>query len=326
MSGSFGRRALRATGLLAIAAVIVFAALPAVAASAAYPTYITSDYSATRSFGISWNGAGIPAGSKFDVEYKDGTSGAWTRWRTATTATSGNFPGLYGHTYWFRYRYITPANVTSYWSRTISFAVPYDNGSLHFSSGWGYVTARGLAFNNTLRYTKRVGASMSYSFTGRRAVVIATKARGRSKMAVYLDGSAKPYRIVDTYYYTTKYRWKVFDYTFKTYGAHKIVIKNLGTSRRPRLDIDARGSRPTGHLAAERPRNLSACFQQGSDAHRDALRSRQCRPRPGASRIERTVHGRDDPVRVDLPHRCGVGSRLCGRHEDRLRPLLRRGG
>jgi uncharacterized repeat protein (TIGR01451 family) len=46
--------------------------------------------------GIAWNG--------YDVQYRDGSDGAWTNWFTASGLTSANFTGQDGHTYYFRSR------------------------------------------------------------------------------------------------------------------------------------------------------------------------------------------------------------------------------
>ncbi len=267
MSGRFSRRVLRRAGLLLFLVATIIVAIPAAQAVAAYPTYITSDWGTTTKFPVAWYGPGssyttpdgtkvtIPAAATIDVQYKDGSSGAWRTWLQDSKASGATFTGAYGHTYWFRTRWQTASNGSA-WSGTISYAVPYDNGSLKYSSGWGYATAKGYAFNNTIRYSTKAGTSMSYSFTGKRVVIVATKAKGRGKFAVYLDGSSRVYKYIDTYYYQTRYRRHVFDYTFPTYGNHKIVIKNLGTRGRPRIDLDAVAvvrpdvTGPTGSIVA----------------------------------------------------------------------------
>ncbi len=243
MSGMSNRRAVRRLGVLVFLVALAFAALPAASAMAAYPTYITSDYSASRVFRVTWWGPGqqgIPKNATLDVQYKDGASGAWKTWIYDTTNAGANFSGLYGHTYWFRTRWET-AQTRSAWSGTMSLAVPYDNGSARFSSGWSSTFPRGLAFNSTVRYTSKAGASMSYTFTGKRVVLIATKGKGRGKLAVsvYKGRTRIAYRTVDTYYYATRYRAKVFDYTASTNGTYQIVVKNLGTRGRARVDVDA---------------------------------------------------------------------------------------
>lgn len=55
---------------------------------------------------VAWSGSDTGgAGVKnYDVQVRDGASGAWTDWRAATTGTSAQFSGVDGHTYAFRSR------------------------------------------------------------------------------------------------------------------------------------------------------------------------------------------------------------------------------
>ena len=56
-------------------------------------------------FTVSWNGSDNLSGiGSFDVQVRDGSGGTWTNWQTGTTATSAAYPGVGGHTYYFRVR------------------------------------------------------------------------------------------------------------------------------------------------------------------------------------------------------------------------------
>ncbi|MGH2594077.1 MAG: DUF5107 domain-containing protein [Anaerolineae bacterium] len=56
-------------------------------------------------FGVSWSGADLYSGiASYDVQVRDGASGAWAAWLTATPHTSSLFTGMHGHTYFFRSR------------------------------------------------------------------------------------------------------------------------------------------------------------------------------------------------------------------------------
>ncbi|MBC7328451.1 hypothetical protein H5T87_10125 [bacterium] len=56
-------------------------------------------------FTVSWTGSDSPAGIlNYDIQYRDGDTGAWTDWQMATTATQAQFTGENGHTYYFRCR------------------------------------------------------------------------------------------------------------------------------------------------------------------------------------------------------------------------------
>ena len=57
-------------------------------------------------FTVSWSGTD-PGNSgilNYDVQVRDGSGGTWTNWQLATTATSAQYTGVHGHTYYFRSR------------------------------------------------------------------------------------------------------------------------------------------------------------------------------------------------------------------------------
>ena len=59
----------------------------------------------TTTFIVTWTGQDAWTGiTAYDVQVRDGYEGAWTAWQNGTTATSGTFTGLHGHTYFFRAR------------------------------------------------------------------------------------------------------------------------------------------------------------------------------------------------------------------------------
>jgi TolB protein len=57
-------------------------------------------------FTVNWSGSDTgPAGLKsYDVQVEDGVGGTWTDWQMETIATSASYPGVGGHTYYFRAR------------------------------------------------------------------------------------------------------------------------------------------------------------------------------------------------------------------------------
>lgn len=59
-----------------------------------------------RTFTLYWSGTdnGLAGLRSYDVQYRNGPTGAWTDWLTNTTVTSAQFTGEYGHTYFFRSR------------------------------------------------------------------------------------------------------------------------------------------------------------------------------------------------------------------------------
>ena len=65
---------------------------------------LTSTQTST-SFPVIWSGSDFTSGLKwYDVQYKDGDTGAWTDWQLQTTEITATFDGIDGHTYYFRSR------------------------------------------------------------------------------------------------------------------------------------------------------------------------------------------------------------------------------
>jgi hypothetical protein len=56
-------------------------------------------------FTVTWEGQDNQAGVwRYDVQVRDGADGEWVAWQDSTAATSAQFTGLHGHTYYFRSR------------------------------------------------------------------------------------------------------------------------------------------------------------------------------------------------------------------------------
>lgn len=101
-----------------------------------------------------------------------------------------------------------------------------------------FSTASGSSYlGGSTRYSSRAGARATFTFTGRAVAIVATRARTRGKFEVWVDGVKKA--TIDTYSSTTKYRQVVWAASWPTSGSHKVMLKVLGTSGRPRVDVDA---------------------------------------------------------------------------------------
>ena len=73
--------------------------------------------------------------------------------------------------------------------------------------------------------------------TGRGIALVTTKGPGRGKVKVYLDGVYV--ETVDLYRSSVSYRVLAFSQMFASYGTHTIKLVGMGTSGRPRVDLDA---------------------------------------------------------------------------------------
>jgi len=76
-----------------------------------------SSYQFSPTFSVTVLGTDATSGvASYDLEFRDGLSGSWTGWLTATTATNASFSGQDGHTYSFRVRAHDNAGNTSAFS------------------------------------------------------------------------------------------------------------------------------------------------------------------------------------------------------------------
>jgi hypothetical protein len=108
--------------------------------------------------------------------------------------------------------------------------------SLKWSSGWSTVKSSAYSGSST-RYARAAGRSVSYRFTGRGIALVTTMAKSRGKVRIYLDGVSQG--TVDLFSSTTRYRVLAWQKTWGVPGAHTLKVVVLGTTGRPRVDIDA---------------------------------------------------------------------------------------
>lgn len=202
--------------------------------------YLSTNQTKNTKFRVTWKGGDPSPASKiasFDVQKKV-HGGGWKSWKTNTTKRAAYFGGRAGKNYYFRVRAEDRAGNVSRYSSVKRTIVPFDNNSrVKNHVRFGSRTRNTRAYKNTLRYTTKTGARITYKFRGRGVYLITTKARTRSKAKIYIDN--KLIKTVNTYSARTRYRKVVFRKLWKKRGNHTIKIVNVGNRRR--LDIDALG-------------------------------------------------------------------------------------
>ena len=103
-------------------------------------------------------------------------------------------------------------------------------------AGGGWSTLSGAPGWGTTRFSKRRGATATFSFNGTGVAWVAPKARKRGKAKVFIDGVKVA--IVDLYAKSFTDRRVVFATDGLAAGAHTLKIWVKHTSGRPRVDID----------------------------------------------------------------------------------------
>lgn len=165
--------------------------------------------------------------------------GAWATVASATTATSLDTTLASGHTYRFRVRSRDVAGNVSAWvegSLLKPGLVQEGSTAITYRGTW-YVGKASTYSGGAVRYTRSSTASATYTVTGRGVALVTTTGPGRGVVKVYVDGAYVA--TVDLYAPTARYRVLAFSQMFSSYGTHTIKLVGLGTSGRPRVDLDA---------------------------------------------------------------------------------------
>ena len=146
-----------------------------------------------------------------------------------------------GHRYRYRVRGTVAAGWTSAWATLPAVSVlghQESSGSIRYRGNWTTV-ADDDAWGDMLRRTRSRGASASLSFTGRSVAWVARRGPTSGRAQIYIDG--RLVKTIDLRSATRIDREVVYQRTWSAVGSHTIRIVNLGTSGRPRIDLDGFG-------------------------------------------------------------------------------------
>ena len=176
----------------------------------------------------------------YDVEqWTD--SGSYVRIATGLTSPTWDRFLSGPHNYRFRIRATDKAGNAGDWVYGSLFrltAVSQASSGVKYgptTSRWHTVTST-TYWGGTAKYASTASSTASYSFTGRSFAWVSLKASTRGKANVYVDGVLKA--TIDLRSTTTLKQQVVWQTTFATSARHTVMIKVLGTSGRPRVDVD----------------------------------------------------------------------------------------
>lgn len=139
----------------------------------------------------------------------------------------------------YRVRATDRAGNVSAWSYgpTIRLGVYQEtSGAIAWTGAWTR-QALSSAYGGGVRYATASSARAKISFTGRSVAWVSPRANNRGQARVYVDGAYL--FAVDLYAGPYEPRRIVFQRRWSTSGAHTLEIRPVGTSGRPRIDIDA---------------------------------------------------------------------------------------
>jgi beta-glucanase (GH16 family) len=152
----------------------------------------------------------------------------WQRNRVAST----------GHTYRFRVRAVDGAGNIGAWSYSPSrrlYARSQSSPAVRYAGTWSMSTSA-MWWGGTARSSSRAGATAKFTYKGKSVAWVAAKGVRRGKAKVYVNGVLKA--TIDLYASTTLKQRVVWAANYTTTATRTVTIKVLGTSGRPRVDVD----------------------------------------------------------------------------------------
>jgi hypothetical protein len=114
--------------------------------------------------------------------------------------------------------------------------VQQSSTAVRYSGAW-YAAASTAFSGGSAKWARTRGASASYTFTGRGIALVSTRSPSRGRVKIYVDGVYAA--TVDLYRATTQYRALAWTRTWTATRTHAVKLVVLGTSGRPRVDLDA---------------------------------------------------------------------------------------
>jgi subtilisin family serine protease len=112
-----------------------------------------------------------------------------------------------------------------------------DGTSLAKYAGTWSLVSTSSASNGKLHASTRAGASVEFKTTARAIAVVGRKRTGNGQAKVYVDGVYV--KTIDFYRSSTQSKVVVFNQSWPTNGLHSVKLVVVGTSGRPRVEVDA---------------------------------------------------------------------------------------
>ena len=187
-----------------------------------------------------WVAASDPGGgvSRYEARWRvDGTLGAASSLSSSARQVSREV--VQGHTYALRLRARDAAGNWSPWVESEPFApvLSQDTSPTLARSGRWIRYERSWMSGGSSLYSKARGATVTRSFTGRAIAFVTSKGPTRGKAKLYVDGTLAA--SLDLRRSSAQHRVVVFSRSWAAAGPHMLKVVVLGTSGRPRVDVDA---------------------------------------------------------------------------------------
>ena len=190
---------------------------------------------------LTWSARDNVGGSQL-ARYELAQSRNGAAWKTVSTSLrspSVTVAAASSGTVRYRVRAVDAAGNIGAWANGTTLSprlVQQSRSSVKYSGTWTKRLWSSFS-GGSIKYTKAAGRSASYKFTGRSIALVTTKAPSRGKVRVYVNG--KYVSTVDLYRSSTQYRVLAWQKTWSTSRTRTVKLVVVGTSDRPRVDLDA---------------------------------------------------------------------------------------
>jgi hypothetical protein len=188
---------------------------------------------------LAWTGADATSGIARNELAQSTDGGAWSTVSSALGTATIDRPLAPSHTYRFRVRAVDRAGNTGAWMSGPTFrltAYSEANGGIRYTGTWT-TSSSTVYWGGRVRSASRAGARATLTVTGRSVEWVARKGPTRGRAQVYVNGVLKA--TVDLYASTYQNQRVAWAANWSTSATRTIAIRVLGTSGRPRVDVDA---------------------------------------------------------------------------------------
>ena len=120
---------------------------------------------------------------------------------------------------------------------TVSVAALSDRSSAVTYRGTWRTSSSSAYSGGTAHYATAAGAKATFKVTGKGFTWIASKSKSRGSARIYVNGNFV--KTVSLYSSSVKHRQLVYSLRWSTSATRTVTIKVVGTSGRPRVDLDS---------------------------------------------------------------------------------------
>ena len=191
---------------------------------------------------VAWASADNAGGSgvaRYELARSTNGGTTWTMVSSSLAAASYASTVPSSGTVRFRVRAVDKAGNVGAWMTGPTLTprlIQQSSSSVRYRGTWTS-TSSSHCSGGSERYARTPGASATYSFTGRSITFVTTTAPTRGKVKVYVNGTLVA--TVDLRSSSTRYRIVAWQKTWSTSASRTVKLVVVGTSGRPRVDLDA---------------------------------------------------------------------------------------